>query len=84
VRAGGALWRTGEFGVVVLGTDHDDPVTLVGTGVDIWNALACPRSRDDLVELLVARFDVDREQVAVQIAPVIDELVATGVLEVVS
>jgi hypothetical protein len=82
VRAAGALWRAGDFGVVVLGTRRSDPLTLAGTGVAIWDALAEPRSRPELARELAARFAADPARVASDVEPVLDELVASGVLEV--
>lgn len=82
-RAPGAIWREGDFGVVVLGPASYEPVTLAGTGVAIWDALARPRRRVELVELLATRFAADAEDVARDIAPVLDALVADGALELV-
>lgn len=84
VRASGAIWRTGDFGVVVLGTAAHEPVTLAGTGVAIWDALARPCRRVELVEVLASHFAAHRDEVARDVAPVLDELLAGGVLEVVS
>jgi hypothetical protein len=83
-RAAGALWRSGDFGVVVLGTRRTDPVTLAGSGVAIWDALAQPRTRDELADLLAVEFATDRDLVAADIGPVLDDLVAGGALEVAS
>jgi hypothetical protein len=82
-RAPGAIWRDGDFGVVVLGRASYEPVTLAGTGVAIWDALARPRRRVELVELLAARFAADAEDVARDVAPVLDALVTDGALELV-
>ena len=84
VRARGALWRDGDFGVVVLGTAGPEPVTLAGTGVAIWDALVRPVPRSKLVDLLAQRFVADRAQVAHDVAPVLDELLAAGVIEMAS
>jgi hypothetical protein len=83
VRAPGAIWRDGDFGVVVLGAASYEPVTLAGTGVAIWDVLARPRRRFELVELLATRFAADADEVARDVAPVLDALVAEGALEVV-
>ncbi len=84
VRAPGAIWRTGDFGVTVLGTTSEEPVTLAGSGVAVWDALARPRRRVELVEILATRFAADRDEIARDVAPVLDELLAGGVLEVVA
>jgi hypothetical protein len=80
VRAPGAIWRDGDFGVVVLGTSTSEPVTLAGTGVAIWDALARPRRRAELVELLAGHFAADADDVARDVAPVLDALLADGAL----
>jgi hypothetical protein len=84
VRATGALWRTGDFGVVVLGTRRADPLTLAGTGVAVWEALAQPLRVHELVDRLAARFGAPTSVVADDLAPVLDGLLADGVLEVVA
>jgi hypothetical protein len=84
VRAAGALWRAGDFGVVVLGTRRDDPLTLAGTGVAVWDALAEPLQVHQLVDRLAVQFGAEPALVAGDLAPVLDGLVADGVLEVVA
>jgi hypothetical protein len=84
VRAADALWRRGDFGVVVLGARRADPVTLAGTGVAIWDLLARPHRRDELVDALASRFAVDTARVADDIGPVLDDLLSGGELEVVA
>ena len=84
MRAAGALWRTGDFGVVVLGTRRADALTLAGTGVAVWDALARPLHVHELVERLAAQFGAPPAIVADDLAPVLDGLVADGILEVVA
>jgi hypothetical protein len=76
------LWRAGDFGVVVLGPSADDPVTLDGTAVAVWEALAVPTSRDDLVAGLAHRFGADAARVAADVEPLLDRLDALGVVEI--
>ena len=83
VRARGALWRRGDFGVVVIGAGRPEPLTLAGTGVAIWDALARPRRRSDLITRLASEFGADPARVARDVDPVVDDLVDGGVLEVV-
>jgi len=82
VRAPDALWRTGDFGVVVLGTQHVDPVTLAGSGVVIWDVLERPHRRGELLDALASRFGADPGEIARDVDPVLDELLAAGVLAV--
>ena len=78
------MWRRGDFGVVVLGEGRPEPLTLAGTGVAIWDALDRPQRRRDLVDRLAAEFGADRALVAADVAPVVDDLLRGGVLEVVT
>ena len=84
VRAHGALWRRGDFGVVVLGDGRPDPLTLAGTGVAIWDALDRPRRPRELIDLLAAEFGADPALVAADVTPFVDDLLRDGVLEVVA
>ena len=84
MRAAGALWRRGDFGVVVLGARRANPVTLSGTGVALWELLEQPRGRGELVDDLATRFGVDRDRVMVDVGPVLDDLLAGGELETVA
>jgi hypothetical protein len=84
VRARGALWRRGDFGVVVLGAGRPDPLTLAGTGVAIWDALDRPCRRRDLIERLAAGFGADPALVAADVTPVVEDLIGGGVVEVVT
>jgi hypothetical protein len=68
--------------VVVRGTVDPEPVTLAGTGVAIWDALERPRSLDDLAGTLATMFAIDIDRVRCDLTPVLDDLVARGVLEV--
>ena len=83
MRARGALWRAGDFGVVVLGTRRLDPVTLAGTGVAVWDALAHRCAGTELVDAAGGAVRGRPARVAGDVAPVLDGLVADGVLEVV-
>jgi Coenzyme PQQ synthesis protein D (PqqD) len=80
-RAPAALWREGAFGVVVLGPGRDEPHTLTGTGPALWDALAEPRTRDELATTLAARFGADRGRVAAALAAVIEALLQLGVID---
>ena len=82
-RSHDALWRAGDFGVVVLAADADEPVILEGTGAAVWNALASPCTADALVSELAQRFGVaDRARVEHDVLPYVAELEHLGVVEV--
>jgi hypothetical protein len=80
-RAPGALWRAGRFGVVVLPERSAEPLTLAGTGAQLWEALATPQRPEDLAGTLAAAFAADPEVVAHDLDPVLGRLVAAGALE---
>jgi len=80
-RARAALWRAGEFGVVVLPEHADDPVTLAGSGALLWELLARPRPLPDVVDELAGLYGADVEVVERDLEPVVERLVAIGALE---
>lgn len=82
VRSARNLWRAGDFGVVILGERSPEPITLDGSGVALWNALAAPESIAGLVASLAASFGTDDERVALDVLPLIEQLLDLGVLEV--
>lgn len=50
--------------------------TLNRTGVHVWKALeSAPRSRAQLVDGLVARFECTPEQVEADLSPLLDEMI---------
>ena len=61
-------------------------MTLAGTGVAIWDALARPRpAAASWSTTLATRFGADRDRVAWSTSrPVLDDLLAGGVLETVA
>jgi hypothetical protein len=75
------VWREGAFGVVLLPTGAREPLTLAGTGRALWDALAAPIAPAALATRLSNEFAAPREQVASDIAPVLDELLRCGALE---
>lgn len=80
-RAPGALWREGDFGVVVLAPGTAEPKTLTGTGRALWHALARPITIEALAAELAAGFGVDPGRVGVDIAPVLAELHRIGAID---
>jgi hypothetical protein len=82
-RAHDALWRAGDFGVIVLAADADEPVILEGTGAVLWNALESSCTADALVGELARSFGVgDRARVEDDVLPYLAELAHLGVVEV--
>lgn len=83
VRAHHALWRAGDFGVIVQGARDATTVTIEGTGAALWDLLREPRTRSEIAGELAASFGVDPGVVAADVEPALDALLALGVLETV-
>ncbi len=81
IRAKAALWRAGEFGVVVLAPGAASPVILEGTGSDLWELLARPSTRQELVLSLAKRFFEDVSVVDTDMSPVLEQLLYLGIVE---
>jgi hypothetical protein len=75
------LWRRSLDAVILLAEDAEEPVNLVGTGPDVWELLAEPRTLDALVAVLVTMYAGDEDVVRSDVAVALDALVASGVLE---
>lgn len=76
------LWRRSLDAVIVLPVDADDPMTVAGTGVDVWELLDTWRTVDGIGELLAARYDADPAVVGGDVAVLIGKLRDGGALEV--
>lgn len=74
-------WRRSGFTAVLAVPDDDDVLVLEGTGALTWELLDAPMSTDQLIDELAATFEVDREVVAEQLTPFLDELRVAGVVE---
>jgi len=75
------LWRRSLDAVLLLPVGAAEPLTLAGTGPDVWELLAAPASAPELARELGARFDADPATVEADLAPVLDRLLALGAIE---
>jgi hypothetical protein len=75
------LWRRSLDAVVLLGVDADDPVTIAGTGVDVWDLLETWRTVDGIAEILAERYDAEPERVAGDVSVLLRRLEDGGALE---
>ena len=83
MRAPDLLIRTGAFGVVALGHSVPTPVSLAGSGVQVWELLATPRTFGALIDDLLGRYDgVDRETITADVGRLVDRLADLGILEI--
>ena len=80
-RAEGVLEaRLSEDELVLLGPDSEVYVGLDRIAADIWGRLAEPKALDALAAELAEAYDAPAETIAADIAPVIAELIAEGLL----
>jgi hypothetical protein len=64
---------------VVLLADRP-PIVLKGTGIDVWDAFAGPRSVGDAARALADEYCVPFDRVLHDMLPVVDELCRAGAL----
>ena len=81
-RRGDVLWRRTYDRVVIVLPRSGEFFTLQATGCDLWAALEEPGSIRDLAARLAANYAIPVEEIANDIAPVIDELEHCGALVV--
>lgn len=81
IRSRSALWRTGEFGVVLLGPGMSDPITIAGPGPQLWELLRAARTEDEIVTELADVFSTDPGVVRRDVGPILRELVSIGLIE---
>ncbi|MDH3754866.1 MAG: PqqD family protein [Acidimicrobiia bacterium] len=80
VQAPSVLVRRGLRDLYVLPPGQAAPTVVTPPGVIVWDLLADPISVDSLVAELAELFDADEGEIRSDIEPVLDELVAVGVL----
>ena len=73
-RRDGALWTSIEGHVVLLGVERGRYYDTNAIGGLIWTFLEQPRSMSEIVEHVVARFRVDRDQCARDVAAFVQQL----------
>lgn len=81
VRSPDALWHRTSRRVLVNPARGGPTFELHGIHLLVWDALAEPVALDDLVADLVAVFDQPEADVRAQVGPLVDDLMAAGVVE---
>jgi len=76
-------WRRSLDAVLLLPAGAREPVTLAGSGPEVWELLAEPASIAELADQLAARYETDTTTVAADIVVLLDRLDALGVIETV-
>jgi hypothetical protein len=67
--------------VVVLAPTAEEPVTIVGSGQEVWELLDRPRSLDELVSELSERHPAPAGAIRADVADLLDRLTALGALD---
>jgi hypothetical protein len=80
-RATGVVWRQAHGSVFVLPDARGDVVVLTGTGEQLWWLLADPMTIDQAAHRLADIYGVSDAAVSRDVAPVVADLAARGVLE---
>ena len=75
------LTRRSLDALVLLPVEGDEVLTLAGTGPEVWDLLAEPRSLDELASILGARHAAADDVVAHDIEPILRQLAEGGVVE---
>jgi hypothetical protein len=81
LRAEGLKWRQMEEEVVALDVDSSTYVSANASGTVLWEALAEGTTRDALVDRLVEKFGIDRDQAGADVDEFVADLRARGLLQ---
>jgi hypothetical protein len=80
-RRADVLWRRSLDVILCLPPDESEPVTLAGTGPELWDLLQTRQSLSELAAELAARHRVDPEVVTADVRRMLERLAALGVLD---
>jgi hypothetical protein len=80
-RRADVVWRRSLDAVLCLPPGASEPVTLAGTGPEVWELLQRPHTLAQLSAELAARHHTDGQVVAGDVAPVFERLAALGLIE---
>jgi hypothetical protein len=75
------LWRRSLDAVLCLPPGAGEPVTLAGTGPEVWDLLERPQTLTEIATELADRHEAHAEIVAQDVLPVLEHLTALGVVE---
>ena len=75
------LWRRSLDAVLLLSSGAEEPLTLAGTGPEVWELLEEPISMPELTRELATRYETDAATVETDLAPVLDRLEAIEAVE---
>lgn len=72
IRDGAAVWREVDGEIVLLALDSSEYIGLNKTATALWPAMTQGATRGELVSLLAASFDVDRDRAASDVDSFVD------------
>jgi hypothetical protein len=75
------LWRRSLDAVILVAGGRAEPMTLSGTGPEVWTLLETPASVTDLADRLASCHKADRHVVEEDLNRVLERLLALGVVE---
>lgn len=68
--------------VIILGLDDSMYYGLTATGARIWELVQTPRTIDDILSVITAEFEVDRERAEADLQPLLADLQARGLVAI--
>lgn len=80
-RAPGVLWLSTVETVVALPSTGTTPAVIAGSGAGVWQVFAEPKSLQQAVGALAARYDLPPEQIRSDVEAAVERLVELGLIE---
>lgn len=80
-RSSTVLWRRCSQNVLLLPRGTERPLSLSGSGVDLWQLLEETQTLQTTSNLLAKRFDTDVREVTPSVVEVLDQLVKVRAVE---
>jgi Coenzyme PQQ synthesis protein D (PqqD) len=80
-RRSDVLWRRSLDAVLVLPSGTAEPLTLAGTGPEVWELLAGPISMPELARELATAYNTDAATVEADLTPVVERLLEIQAIE---
>lgn len=80
VRSPSALWTELDGQFMLMNIENGSYYEMAGIGGVIWQMLETPQSEADIVEAVLNRYQVEREQCTRDVRAFLDKLLATHVV----
>ncbi|MCB0978848.1 MAG: PqqD family protein [Acidimicrobiales bacterium] len=79
VKAGRTFYRKTSDATVALCTSNE-PMVLRGSARIVYDAFESPTRPDDVIDLVAAAFDMSSGEARAAVEPIVEELVAAGLI----